>query len=335
MFLTQFLPRFQNRTGEFDSVIVINPPAMLPAFHAIHAETTYSDNARIQSRPTKSTILNHVSVRLTVVDTRRQNAGSGCLSNFDPSVDYFPTKASVNHASLFKIEYFNHFKVVTSIDSQGAYETYVLTLCGAPRPTQAPPGAKHFTIPIDRLAITSTTHIPYLEVLNARSTIIASTSNSFTTSPCVKQLQRSGLLLPFEGSNATARSDQIRDQRIDAWFGWGVQRTEPLYIAVAETAEATLLGRGEWVKFFAAFLNRELAAMEHFEEVEDRLACHSLSVSFKDSARPLVAWLEARTWLNPVVYAFSVSNFSREAILSAGGTPVSGTPGLFFCSTLP
>ena len=94
---------------------------------------------------------------------------AGCVSAFDPSLDYFPEKIKPAHAALWSVAYFNSFKVI-NLSHTGAL--IVAYQCGTPRPNISH-ATQYVSVPVDTVAVTSTTSIPWVELLGKRSSLIA------------------------------------------------------------------------------------------------------------------------------------------------------------------
>jgi iron complex transport system substrate-binding protein len=92
-------------------------------------------------------------------------------------MDYFPEKATLDYAKGFSVAYFKHYKVVTvnarpGRDAQESFR-YVLVQCGAPTFLRVSRSAQSSPIPIQSIAILSTTHLPHLEILDALDRLVA------------------------------------------------------------------------------------------------------------------------------------------------------------------
>ena len=67
----------------------------------------------------------------------------------------------VETATLFSINYFNSYKLVTNKQTN---EVFALYQCETPVPTNLPAGAKPIQISVNNVAATDTSVIPYLDV---------------------------------------------------------------------------------------------------------------------------------------------------------------------------
>lgn len=87
---------------------------------------------------------------------------SACVTGtVNPNTDYFPNKVQADDATYFKIEYHNSYKLLTNTMTN---ETFALYQCGTTAPTGLVNGTKFFSIPVNNVAVTDVSVIPYLEV---------------------------------------------------------------------------------------------------------------------------------------------------------------------------
>lgn len=218
------------------------------------------------------------------------NRTSGCLERYDPTIDYFPEKATLAYAKGFTLEYFKHYKVITvTTPWPEAKENfrYVLVQCGAPTP-EGFADAQVIQIPIRSIAVLSTTHLPHLEMLDALDRLVAVSSHENVYSPAARQLIAAGKVAEV-GRGPSVNLERILDLRPDLVTAVGHDQpqynTHPLLrnagvnVAInSEYVEPTLLGRSEWLKFTAAFLNQDGLAQRRFAEMTERYEAYAARV---------------------------------------------------------
>ena len=199
-----------------------------------------------------------------------------CVEEYDPAADYFPHKTQLQHAEHFSVDYFKHYKVLTvSAPWPGADEAvrYVLVQCGTPDP-HGYDGARRIKIPVRRLALMSTTQVPHLELLDAVDRLIAVSDIEMVHSPLVRERFAAGELAEI-GHGAGVNPELVLELETDLvmtvasaeshYNAHPVLQQAGVAVAInAEYSEPSLLGRSEWLKFTALFLNAEAAAQKHF-----------------------------------------------------------------------
>jgi iron complex transport system substrate-binding protein len=218
------------------------------------------------------------------------NLTAGCLDRYDPEIDYFPEKATLTHAKGFTVEYFKHYKVVTVTtpwpDAKKSFR-YVLVQCGAPTP-QGFADAQVIQVPVRSVAILSTTHLPHLELLDALDRLVAVSSYQNVYSPAARRLIAAGKVAEV-GRGPSVNLEAILDLRPDLVTAVGhdqpqynahpLLRNAGVNVAInSEYVEPTLLGRSEWLKFTAAFLNRDGLAQRRFAAMTERYQAHAARV---------------------------------------------------------
>ena len=252
-----------------------------------------------------------------------------CPDDYDPAKDYFPHKAELQYAESFAIEYFGSYKLVTvRTPWPGAEEAvrYLLVQCGTP-PPEGYEGVQRITVPVRRLATLSTTQLPHLELLGALDNLVAVSDIAMVNSPGVNRRFEAGgiaeigygpgvnleLVLELEtGLVMTSASARSRHN------AHPVLRQAGVAVAInAEYTEPSLLGRSEWLKFTAAFLNAEALAEERFAGIAARY--HRYAALVRDvpaQRRPTVfggsLWRD--TW-----HVAGGRSYAAQLVAAAGG----------------
>jgi len=239
-----------------------------------------NESATATSAPTPVSTAIDVSV-LT------ENA-QGCLEEFDPTIDYFPQKISINHAQLFQVEYHNSYKVVRT-HAEGEYyvpisasDVYILVQCGAPRPELIDDLAEAtiITVPVERVSTGNNEEVAALIELGVADHIVSLGTPEYSSDawhPKIKELMDDGT--PVTRTAGAINLEAVVAAEPDvlfmlAWIGSqyeNIVRARELGIATVGHhlwLEPTPLARAEWVKFFALFFNQEAAAASFFANVE-------------------------------------------------------------------
>ncbi|WP_242676620.1 ABC transporter substrate-binding protein [Rhodococcus sp. ABRD24] len=208
--------------------------------------------------------------------TATNAGGADCITDFDPGVDYFTDKQTVDYAENFDIEYHNSYQVVTVRQPGQAEEAYVLTLCGAPKPelSGALTDAQRVVTPVTDLFAESTTHLPSLEALGELDALTGFASADYVYSDAARTR------ITGAGVTQFATAGQVDAEAVVAEAPQALVTggfTDPAF-AVIERAgipvldnydwlEADPLGRAEWIKFFAALTGTEKQATETFRGI--------------------------------------------------------------------
>lgn len=217
-----------------------------------------------------------------VAEAPAQNVKEGCISTFDPTIDYFPEKLTIEYSEGWTIEYFKHYKVITVLNPwRNAEEIfqYVLVQCGAPIP-EGYDNVQVVEVPIDSIITMSTTQLPHLVKLGRLDALIGHSEFRYVNTPEVRALIDAGKLIEV-GGGADVNVELVLDANPDLVMTYGVGNPQwdahpklleaGLKVALnSEYMETSPLGRVEWIKFTAAFFNEEAQATLVFREIADR-----------------------------------------------------------------
>ncbi len=212
-------------------------------------------------------------------DQPAANLTEGCVENYDPTVDYFPEKISVDYAEGWTIDYFNHYKVVTVLNPWRDAETtfqYVLVQCGTPAP-EGFADAQVIEVPINTIVTMSTTYLPHLTSLALTDALVAIDNFQFVNTPEIIALIEAEKLVEI-GSGAAVDVERVIDLDPDVVMTYGVGNPQsdvhPVLLEAglkvvlnSEYMEPSPLGRAEWLKFTAALFNYEAAAQTIFADI--------------------------------------------------------------------
>ena len=229
------------------------------------------------------------------------NVTRGCAERFDPTVDYFPDKASVDDAVNFSVEYRKFYKVVTMKAAQEgvAPDRYVLVQCGAPAPRLAADlaGAQVVTVPIASFFAFSTTNLSLLVDLGCLDVLTGVAQFDPIASPEVQARIRTGKVVEFARVGLVMDVERIVRAMPALLMAGGsssatlsvIRNAGVPVVANNEWLESTALGRAEWLKYMALFLNEERKAQTLYSGVKARYRSLSKSVgAIPEKDRPLV-----------------------------------------------
>lgn len=220
--------------------------------------------------------------KTAVTGIPQTNLTRGCVADYQPDVDYFPDKVELDYATGLEIEYHNHYKVVSVLSPWPGAKTrfsYVLVQCGTPIPS----GFKReqvVEVPVTSAIALSTTYLPHLERLDLLDRLLAVSVTKQVYTPKVRERIAEGRITEV-GSNQSLNLEQVLALNPDLIFTYGTGNPQfdihpkltevGLPVAInAEYVESHPLGRAEWLKFIAAFFNREARAADLFSQMETR-----------------------------------------------------------------
>lgn len=219
-----------------------------------------------------------------VLEAPVANLTEGCVTDYDPDLDYFPEKVALEDATGWTIEYFNNYKLITVLNPWRDADVqfrYVLVQCGTPAPPDVG-DAQVIEVPVKSIVTMSTTQLPHLKELDLLDRLVGVDTFKYINTPEVVKLIEAGKLKEI-GGGAELNVEQAIDLEPDLVMTYGVGNPEfdshpklleaGLKVAMnAEYMEPTPLGRAEWIKFTAAFFNREALATEVYARIAGRYA---------------------------------------------------------------
>lgn len=252
----------------------------------------------------------------------------GCVTAFEPGIDYFEAKSSVDYADNFLVAYFDHYKVVTveRPSPGGQSESYVLVQCGTPEPELGPElaDALRITVPIRSLFSGSTSQSPTLVAVGGVSTVTGVARRDFIATPELIEHIQQAEVVEYETSGVV-NVEAVVAAAPDVFMAGGGGEPEVQRLAVAgvpvvnfaEWQETSPLGRAEWVKFMGLFFNAEDKANAAFADVVEHYdAALALVADVPEDQRPLVLSGQA---FNGIFFAAGGQSFMARLIRDAGG----------------
>lgn len=132
--------------------------------------------------------------------------------------------------------------------------------------------------PVERLVVTSTTHIPMLEMLGAETKLVGFPETNYVSSEKTRTLIEAGTIKDI-GQNEHINLELLIDLEPEVVIGFSINATNATYKSIqkanipvvynADWTEKTPLGRAQWIQFFAPFFQKELEAKEIFQKIEN------------------------------------------------------------------
>ncbi len=234
-------------------------------------------------------------------------------------------KVIIKHAKGFRIDYYDHYKLVSIFNPTGS-KTDTLRYLLVPAGSTPPPGHSGvpvITTPVKSLVVQSSMHVALADFAGVADRITGLGSLLYISSPVVRQRIKSGevkevgldntlnnellialhpgvLLTMSDPEAATGKNRTLQDAGI------------PL-LPVAEWMETTPLGRAEWVKLLAALVNREDVVNPKFDSVEQEYL-KLAAIGSKASDRPsvIIGMPYKGSWFMPAGGSY-MSQFLRDA----------------------
>ena len=131
--------------------------------------------------------------------------------------------------------------------------------------------------PIEKIVVTSTTHIPALELLNVEQTLIGFPGTDYVSSKKTRTRIDKGLIREL-GKNEGINTEVLLELQPNLVVGFGVNGKNRTFETIKKSGipivfngdwvENSPLAKAEWIKFFGALYNKEQAAEAIFNSIE-------------------------------------------------------------------
>lgn len=215
----------------------------------------------------------------------RRSAGgnivSGCVAQYDSTVDYFPEKSYPVAAKQWAVEYHRHYKLltVTPREDTTLRLQYALVQCGTPAPSGFDP-RRVIEVPARRLAVTHSDYHGVLDTLSLYDRVVAIGQERLVSLPRLRAAVDSGRIAVV-GSQQHLDLERLILLKPDIVLSyWSVSPEWNAPAKVDEVGlksgalvghwERTPLGALDWMKVVAMYANREGDANTIVEGVSER-----------------------------------------------------------------
>jgi iron complex transport system substrate-binding protein len=151
-------------------------------------------------------------------------------------------------------------------------------------------------VPVEKIVVTSTTHIPSLEILGVEQTLVGFPGLDYISSEKTRKMIAKGMVTEL-GRNETLNTESLLALQPDVLVAFSMdgsnkslstaQKSGIPVVFNSDWTENTPLGKAEWIKFFGALYGQIEASSSFFSEVEkEYLTAKALAKRAK--ARPKV-----------------------------------------------
>lgn len=175
-----------------------------------------------------------------------------------------------------------------------------------------------------KIICTSTTHLPFLELLGVANTLVGFPGTQYISSENIREMVESGFVMDV-GGEGSLNIEMIIGLDPDLVFAFDMGNESTVLDKLEESGipvvynsdflETSTLGRAEWIKFFGAFFNKQNEADSIFNAIESNYdSLLSLTENVKTRPEILSGVLYGDTWFLP-----GGKNWSAQFFNDAGG----------------
>lgn len=177
--------------------------------------------------------------------------------------------------------------------------------------------------PINKIVVTSTTHIPMVELLNKETAIIGFPYAKYVSSEKTRQLIDAGKIAEIGNENAL-NTEVLLDLQPELVVGYSVSSADKSLTTLQKAGinviyngdwlEENPLGRAEWIKFFGVLFDKEKQADSIFKVIETNYLA-AKNIALKSTKKPTIlsgAIMSKDIWNLPAGESF-VAQFLKDA----------------------
>lgn len=252
-------------------------------------------------------------------------------------------ETSIRYAKQFTVTYENGYKLVEVLQPfPGAEKSHRYLLL--PAGMEVPAGTDADAIvrtPVREMVALSTTHIPAIDMLGASEVLTGFPTTDFISSPTMRQRIDSGSVRNL-GTSSGLDIEGLLELSPDLVMAYGMgpqdkslrslDRTGIPVVLNADFLEQNPLGRAEWIKFTALFLNKEKEADSVFSTIVARYdSLSSLAAEAENKPEVFSGVVYNGTWFMPGGNSWAARFFNDAgANYLWADTPESGSLQLSF-----
>ncbi|MDP3944357.1 MAG: ABC transporter substrate-binding protein [Lutibacter sp.] len=209
------------------------------------------------------------------------------------SAEEINTKSTIKYAKGFDIQHFkNYTKLSIKAPYQNSTEVFEFILTRNKSNSEL----NTIQIPINSIVVTSTTHIPMLELLQVENKLVGFPNTDYVSSPKTRNLIANGFVKEL-GHEESINTELLLDLKPDLVVGFSLNSNNKMFSVIEKLGipvllngdwlEETPLGRAEWIKFFGVLFDKEKMADSIFNDLEKNYL-EAATIASKASENPTV-----------------------------------------------
>ena len=202
-----------------------------------------------------------------------------CKQETTKKVDYIKAKTSISFAKGFDILTENEItKLIIKSPYPKAEKAFEYTIWEKdPKATRFDVLQNEILVPIKKIVVTSTTHIPILELLGEENSLIGFPHSKYISSEKTRALIEAGKIREL-GKEASLNTEVLLDIKPELVVGFSMGKSNKTFTTIKNAGipvilngdwlEETPLGRAEWIKFFGILFSKEKQADSIFNNIK-------------------------------------------------------------------
>ena len=219
-------------------------------------------------------------------------------------------KLELKYAEGFSItKYKTHSVLIINSPWPNSKETFKYILAQKNISGQSEVFNAFINTPIKNIVVTSTTHIPSLELLGVETSLVGFPGLDYISSENTRQRIKNKKIREL-GKNEVINTEVLLELNPDAVIGFGVDGVNKSFETLKKAGipilyngdwvESSPLAKAEWIKFFGALFNKEIEADSIFNQIEsDYLNAKQLAKQVKSQPTVLSGAMHKDVWYLP------------------------------------
>jgi len=198
-------------------------------------------------------------------------------------------------------------------------------------------GKSIFYHPINKIVVTSTTHIPMLELLNEETSLVGFPNTKYISSPKTRALIEKGAIQEL-GKEQSINTELLLELQPELVIGFSMSSNNKMFTNIEKAGipviinsdwqEKTPLGRAEWIKFFGLLYGKEKQADSIFKHIENQyLQAKEIAKTAKNTPKILSGAMYQDKWNLPAGQSY-VAQFLKDANVNYPWQNTKGTGSL-------
>ncbi len=219
--------------------------------------------------------------------------------------------SNIKYANSFTISNYKGYKIIEITNAwPGATKQFKYAL--VEENGKLPPDLEVdavVNIPLQNIVVTSTTHIPSLEMLDVENTLIGFPNLDYISSEKTRKRINANEIKEL-GRNEDINTEVLIELNPKLVVGYGIDNENTTFKTIqkagipvvynADWTETTPLGKAEWIKFFGAFYGKEKLADSLFNKIEeDYNSAKKLALTAETKPTVLSGALYKDVWYMP------------------------------------
>jgi len=243
----------------------------------------------------------------------------GCKDNSQKTIENAEIISDISTTSLNEIKYAEGFKIEQHLGYKtitltnawpGAEETFTYALVEKGTDLTNPEDFNAVVqVPVKSIVVTSTTHIPSLEMLDVHTSLVGFPNTQYISSETTRKRIDNNEVIEL-GRNEDINTELLIDLSPDVVITFAVEGGNKTITTIQKTGipvmynsdwtETSPLGKAEWIKFFGALFNKETTANQLFEDIETAyFEARDLAKTAKKSPTVLSGAMYKDVWYLP------------------------------------